>query len=46
MANKRATLSVDAKIYEEYKKYCDDNKGLIISKQFENLMRDKLKKRG
>lgn len=45
MGNKRVTLSVDAKIYEEYKKYCD-NRGLIISKQFENFMRDELKKRG
>ena len=43
MANKRITLSVDAEIYEEYKKYCD-KKGLIISKQIENFMRNELKK--
>jgi phosphomannomutase len=45
MTNKRVTLSVDAKIYNGYKKYGDKN-GLIKSKQFENLMRDELKKRG
>ena len=38
MPNKRITLSVDAEIYEKYKKYCD-RKGLIISKQIENFMR-------
>jgi len=43
MTNKRITLSVDAKIYEKYKKYCD-KKGLIISKQIENFMRNELKK--
>jgi len=31
MANKRVTPSADAKIYDEYKKYCKE-KGLIISK--------------
>jgi hypothetical protein len=45
MANKRVTLPFDSKIYEEYKKYCD-KKGLIISKQFENLTREEFKKRG
>jgi len=45
MTNKRVTLSVDAKIYDEYKKYCD-KKGLIISKQLENFIRDELKKKG
>ena len=43
MANKRITLSVDAEIYEKYKKYCD-KKELIISKQIENFMRNELKK--
>ncbi len=45
MVNKRVTLSVDSKIYNEYKKYCEE-KGIILSKQFENFMRDELKKRG
>ncbi len=43
MTNKRITLSVDTEIYEKYKKYCD-KRGLIISKQIENFMRNELKK--
>lgn len=43
MANKRITISVDAEIYEKYKEYCD-KKGLIISKQIENFMRNRLKR--
>jgi len=43
MANKRVTLSVDAKIYDEYKKYCEE-KGIILSKQFELFMREEIKK--
>ena len=43
MSNKRITLSVDAKIYGKYREYCD-RKGLIISKQIENFMRDELRK--
>ena len=43
MTNKRVTLSVDAKIYEEYKKYCGD-KGIILSKQFELFMKEEIKK--
>ena len=41
MTNKRVTLSVDAKIYEEYKKYCEE-KGIILSKQFELFMKKQL----
>lgn len=41
MTNKRVTLSVDAKIYEEYKKYCEE-KGIILSKQFELFMKSEL----
>jgi hypothetical protein len=43
MSNKRITLSVDAEIYEKYKEYCE-KKGLIISKQIENFMREELNK--
>ncbi|MCD6573538.1 MAG: hypothetical protein J7K95_05545 [Thermoplasmata archaeon] len=43
MTNKRVTLSVDAKVYDEYKKYCEE-KGIILSKQFELFMRKELKK--
>jgi len=42
MVNKRITLSVDAEIYEKYREYCE-KKGLIISKQIENFMREELK---
>ncbi len=43
MANKRVTLSVDAKIYDEYKKHCEE-KGIILSKQFELFMKEEIKK--
>ena len=43
MVNKRITLSVDAEIYEKYREYCE-KKGLIISKQIENFMREELNK--
>ena len=43
MVNKRVTLSVDSKIYDEYKKYCEE-KGIILSKQFELFMKDQLEK--
>ncbi|MEM3265674.1 MAG: hypothetical protein QXH07_06950 [Thermoplasmata archaeon] len=45
MANKRVTLSVDSKIYDEFKKYCEE-KDIIISKQLEIFMKEELKKRG
>lgn len=44
MTNKRVTLSVDSKIYNEFKKYCEE-KGLIISKQVELFMKDELSKK-
>ena len=43
MANKRVTLYVDAKINDEYKKYCEE-KGIILSKQFELFMKEKIQK--
>ena len=39
------TLSVDGKIYEDYKNICD-KKGLILSKQFENFIVEEIKKEG
>jgi len=39
------TLSVDCKTYKEYKNICDQ-KGLIVSKQFENFMAEEIKKEG
>jgi len=45
MAKKTVSLSVEEKVYEEYRKYCEQ-KGIILSKQFENFMIEELKKRG
>lgn len=45
MANRNITLSVDSKTYEKYSKYCRKN-GLIISKKFELMMQQELKKNG
>ena len=45
MANKGITLSVNAEIYEKYKKYWN-KKGVIVSKKFENFMRKVLKQGG
>jgi len=42
MTNKRVTLLIDVKIYEKYREYYEE-KGLIISKQIENFMREELK---
>lgn len=43
MSKKTISLSVEEKIYESYKKYCEE-KGIILSKQFENFMKDELNK--
>jgi hypothetical protein len=37
------SLSVEEEIYEEYRRYCEQ-KGIILSKQFENFMAEELKK--
>jgi len=39
----KLTLSINRKILKEYKRYCK-KRGLIISKQIENFMKQKLKK--
>ncbi len=43
MAKKTVSLSVEEEIYEEYRRYCKE-KGIILSKQFENFMAEELKK--
>jgi len=43
MAKKTVSLSVEEEVYEEYRKYCEQ-KGIILSKQFENFMVEELKK--
>jgi len=42
--NKKVTLSVDPKIYDKYKKYCEE-KGIILSKQFELFMKKELERK-
>ena len=44
MAKKTISLSVKEEIYEKYKKYCEE-KGIILSKQFENFMKEELNKK-
>jgi len=43
MAKKTVSLSVEEEVYEEYRKHCEE-KGIILSKQFENFMKEELKK--
>lgn len=43
MAKKTISLSVEEEVYEEYRRYCEQ-KGIILSKQFENFMVEELKK--
>lgn len=45
MAKRTVSLSVEEKVYEEYRRYCE-LKGIILSKQFENFMVEELKKKG
>jgi len=45
MAKKTVSLSVEEEVYEEYRRYCEQ-KGIILSKQFENFMVEELKKKG
>lgn len=45
MPSKNVTLKIDSKVYDEYRKYCKD-KGLIVSKQFENFIKEELKNNG
>lgn len=42
MTNKGITLLVGSKIYDGYKKYCEE-KGLIISRQFEIMMEEQMR---
>jgi len=36
---KRITLSVDSKVYEEFQKFCEEN-DIIISKRVERFMKN------
>lgn len=43
MVKKTISLSVEEETYERYRKYCEE-KGIILSKQFENFMKEELNK--
>ena len=43
MTKKRITLSVDSRIYNKYRDYCQE-KGIILSKQVEFFLKEELKK--
>ena len=45
MAKRTVSLSVEEGVYEEYRRYCEQ-KGIILSKQFENFMVEELKEKG
>lgn len=38
MAKKKVTLSIDADVYDDYTKYCDEN-GFVVSKKVELFMK-------
>lgn len=42
MGSKNVTLSVDSKLYEDYKKFCK-KKGWVVSRQFEIMMEEQMK---
>jgi len=41
MVSKNVTLSVNAELYDRYKKFCK-KKGLLISRQFEIMMEEQM----
>ncbi|GBE20101.1 hypothetical protein BMS3Abin17_00835 [archaeon BMS3Abin17] len=43
MVKRTVSLSVEEEVYEQYRRYCEQ-KGIILSKQFENFMVEELKK--
>ena len=40
---KRVTLSVDSETYDGYRGFCEE-KGIILSKQFENFIKQEMEK--
>ena len=44
MNSKNITLRVSSELYEKYRKYCKE-KGLLISRQFEIMIEEQMKKR-
>ena len=45
MATKNITLKVNSELYDKYREICK-NEGWIVSRQFEKLMEEEMKKRG
>ncbi|MBW2975197.1 hypothetical protein KY366_05760 [Candidatus Woesearchaeota archaeon] len=43
MAKKKVTLSIDSKIYDNYKRYCEEN-AIMLSKKIELYMKKELEK--
>ena len=43
MPSKSVTLKVDSTIYDKYRDFCK-KKGIVVSRQFEIMMEDHLKK--
>lgn len=43
MSSKSVTLKVDSDIYDKYRDFCK-KKGIVVSRQFERMMEDHLKK--
>ena len=44
MKSKNITLRVSSEIYDTYRKYCKE-KGLLVSRQFEIMMEEQMKKK-
>ncbi len=44
MVRKPLTISIERKILESFKKYCEDN-DIILSKRIERYMKEELKKK-
>lgn len=41
MPNKKVTLSIDSKVYDSYKKYCEEN-AIMLSKKIELFMKGQM----
>jgi len=44
MEAKNVTLRVSSELYKNYRKYCK-NKGLLVSRQFEIMMEEQMKRK-
>ena len=44
MSKKKVTLSVESRIYDEFKKYCEDN-AIMLSKRIEMEMQKIMKRK-